>query len=269
MFHLNEELKEDKTCNYYNANKVSCRENEPPGLATFGCAYEGAYFALSPISDALHLVHGSMTCLGSTWEFRHVGSTYEGLDLTQVGFCTDITVNEIIHGGEQKLKDAINYSVENYKPKGVIVYETCVTALIGDDIDAICDSAEKKWGIPIIPIHAPGFLGTKNYGERIGLEAVINHIAGTKEPEYITPYDINLIAEHNINGEMWLYIPLLEELGIRILSTFSGDGRIDTMRQAHRAKLNVLVCAKSSEAVCKTYGGKMGNSIYFSILLWY
>jgi len=60
-----------------------------------------------------------------------------------------------------------------------------------------------------------------------------------------TPFDINLIGEYNVTGDMWQYSPLLEELGIRILSTLSGDGRVARIRTAHHAKLNVLVCAKS------------------------
>lgn len=253
-----EELRNDTSCKHYNVSKKNCKGNEPPGLATFGCAFEGAYFALAPVSDAIHLVHGPMTCVGSTWEFRHVGTTYEGLDKTQMGFTTDIGEMDVIHGGEKKLAKAIDYAVDKYHPKGVFVYETCMTALIGDDIDAVCAAAEKHWNIPIIPVHAPGFIGTKNFGERLGLEAAVDHLVGTQEPEYTTPYDINLIGEHNINGEMWLYTPILEEIGIRILSTFSGDGRIDKMRQAHRARLNVVVCAKSSEAICKLMEAKWG-----------
>ena len=44
---------------------------------------------------------------------------------------------------------------------------------------------------------------------------------------------------------MWQYSHLLEEVGIRILSTLSGDGRISQIQTAHRAKLNVIVCAQS------------------------
>ncbi|GBF35168.1 nitrogenase FeMo-cofactor scaffold and assembly protein NifE [Desulfocucumis palustris] len=245
-------------CAHKSAGGQDCRGIEPPGLATFGCAYEGAYFALAPVSDAVHLVHGPMTCLGSTWEFRHVGSSCAGLDKTQVGFTTDIGEMELVHGGEKKLAGAIDYAISKYQPQGVFVYETCVTALIGDDMDSVCGAAERRWNIPVVPVHAPGFIGTKNYGERLGLEAVVNHIVGTKEPEFATPYDINLIGEHNINGEMWMYKPILQEIGVRILSTFSGDGRIEKMRQAHRARLNVVVCAKSSLAIAEIMKKRWG-----------
>jgi nitrogenase molybdenum-cofactor synthesis protein NifE len=135
--------------------------------------------------------------------------------------------------------------MERYAPEAVFVYATCVTALIGDDIDLICKQAAEKHNVPMIPVHAPGFVGSKNLGSRLGGEAALAHLVGTKEPDETTPYDINLIGEYNVTGDMWQYKPLLEELGIRVLSTLSGDGRVAQIRTAHRAKLNVIVCAKS------------------------
>lgn len=44
---------------------------------------------------------------------------------------------------------------------------------------------------------------------------------------------------------MWQYLPLFEKIGIRVLSSMSGDGRVGDICCAHRAKLNVIVCAKS------------------------
>ena len=132
-----------------------------------------------------------------------------------------------------------------YAPQAVFVYATCVTALIGDDLDAALPAGGSKHGLPVVPVHAPGFVGSKNLGSRLGGEAVLAHLIGTAEPEFTTPFDINLIGDYNVTGDMWQYTPLLEELGIRVLSTLSGDGRVAAIRTAHRAKLNVLVCAKS------------------------
>jgi nitrogenase molybdenum-cofactor synthesis protein NifE len=151
----------------------------------------------------------------------------------------------VIFGGEEKLTRAIDYIVAHYAPEAVFVYSTCVTSLIGDDIDAICSLAGKKHGLPVVPIHAPGFVGGKNLGSRLGGEAMLAHLIGTREPETTTPFDINIIGDYNVTGDMWQNTPLLEELGIRILSTLSGDGRVARLRTAHRAKLNVLICAKS------------------------
>jgi nitrogenase molybdenum-cofactor synthesis protein NifE len=238
------ELLDESSCAHNQNRKVAC--NAPtPGATTGGCAFEGAQISLFPYADAAHLVHGPMTCLGSSWETRATGTGYPGRDLTRMGFTTDININDVVFSGEEKLAAAIDYIMAHYAPEAVFVYATCVTAMIGDDIDLLCKQAAERHGVPVVPVHAPGFVGSKNLGSRLGGEAVLTHLIGTKEPEQTMAFDINLIGEYNVTGDMWQYTPLLEELGIRVLSTLSGDGRIAQIRTAHRAKLNVLVCAKS------------------------
>lgn len=238
------ELLDESSCTHNKTRKVAC--NAPtPGATTGGCAFEGAQISLFPYADAAHLVHGPMTCLGSSWETRATGTSYSGRDLTQMGFTTDININDVVFSGEEKVAASIDYIMEHYAPEALFVYSTCVTAMIGDDIDLLCKQAAECYGIPVVPVHAPGFVGSKNLGSRLGGEAALAHLIGTKEPETTTPFDINLIGEYNVTGDMWQYSPLLEELGIRILATLSGDGRVAQIRTAHRAKLNVLVCAKS------------------------
>ena len=238
------DLLNESACAHSPAKKSAC--NAPtPGATTGGCAFEGAQISLFPYADAAHLVHGPLTCLGASWETRATKTSWRGRDLTQMGFTTAITTNDVIFGGEEKLANAIDYLVARYTPQAVFVYATCVTAMIGDDLDAVCKEAAARLGLPVVPVHAPGFVGSKNLGSRLAGEAVLRHLIGTLEPAETTPFDINLIGEYNVTGDMWQYSPLLEELGIRILSTLSGDGRVAQIRTAHRAKLNVLVCAKS------------------------
>ncbi len=238
------DLLDESACSHNKARKVAC--NAPtPGATTGGCAFEGAQITLFPYADAAHLVHGPITCLGTSWETRATGTSWIGRDLTQVGFSTDVSLNDVVFSGEEKLSKAIDYIVEHYSPEAIFVYATCVTALIGDDIDLVCKQAVEKHRVPMVPVHAAGFVGSKNLGSRLGGEAVLTHLIGTKEPEETTPFDINLIGEYNVTGDMWQYTPLLKELGIRVLATLSGDGRVADIRTAHRAKLNVIVCAKS------------------------
>lgn len=238
------ELLDESACEHNKNKKVAC--NAPtPGETTGGCAFEGAQISLFPYADAAHLVHGPMTCLGTSWETRATATSWQGRDFTQMGFTTDIGLNDVIFSGEEKLTNSIDYIMQHYSPEAVFVYSTCVTALIGDDLELICKLATEKHGVAMIPVHAPGFVGGKNLGSRIGGEAVLKNLIGTREPETITPFDINLIGEYNVTGDMWQYRHLLDELGIRILSTLSGDGRVADIRTAHRAKLNVIVCAKS------------------------
>jgi len=251
------ELLDESACAHNKTRKISC--NAPtPGATTGGCAFEGAQISLFPFADAAHLVHGPITCLGASWETRATKTRWEGRDLTQMGFTTDISTNDVVFGGEEKLLRAIEEIVTRYAPAAVFVYATCVTALIGDDLDALCRQAAEKFRIPVVPVHAPGFVGGKNLGSRLGGEAVLQHLIGTTEPDVTTPFDINLIGDYNVTGDMWQYTPLLEEIGIRVLATLSGDGRIRAIRTAHRAKLNVLVCAKSLVSLARKMEERYG-----------
>ena len=151
----------------------------------------------------------------------------------------------MIYGGEKRLFKSIREIIEKYDPPAVFVYQTCVTALVGDDIEAVCQRATEKFGKPIIPVNSPGFAGPKNLGNKLGAEALLDYVIGTVEPEFTTPYDINIIGEYNLVGELWQVKPLLDALGIRILSCISGDGRYNEVASAHRAKVNMMVCSKS------------------------
>lgn len=221
----------------------SCKQQAQPGAAQGGCAFDGAMIALVPITDAAHLVHGPIACAGNSWGGR--GSLSSGSHLYKMGFTTDLSENDVIFGGEKKLFKAILEVQQRYQPAAVFVYSTCVTALIGEDIDAVCQAAAKKAGIPVIPVNSPGFIGSKNLGNRIGGEALLEYVVGTAEPEFTTPYDINLIGEYNIAGEMWGVLPLFEKLGIRVLAKITGDARYQEVCYSHRAKLNVMICSKA------------------------
>jgi len=251
------ELLDESACAHNATRKAAC--NAPtPGATTGGCAFEGAQISLFPYADAAHLVHGPITCLASSWETRATKTSWPGRDLTQVGLTTDISLNDVVFSGEKKLAEAIDAVVARFAPQAVFVYATCVTAMIGDDIDAVCKQAAERHGIPMVPVHAPGFVGSKNLGSRLGGEAALMHLVGTAEPEQTTPFDINLIGEYNVTGDMWQYTPYLEELGIRVLATLSGDGRVADIRCAHRAKLNVLVCAKSLVSLTRKMEERFG-----------
>ncbi|WP_228059607.1 nitrogenase component 1 [Plectonema radiosum] len=54
-----------------------------------------------------------------------------------------------------------------------------------------------------------------------------------------------MIGEYNIAGEMWNVTPILEKLGVRLLSKITGDARYKEVCYAHRAKLNVMICSKA------------------------
>ncbi|MEN9217383.1 MAG: nitrogenase iron-molybdenum cofactor biosynthesis protein NifE [Gloeomargarita sp. DG_2_bins_126] len=231
--------------NHHHGDKKnrSCSQQAKPGTAQGGCAFDGASITLVPITDAAHLVHGPIACAGNSWGGR--GSLSSDSLLFKTGFTTDLSEQDIIFGGEKRLYQAIKEIAQNYSPAAIFVYCTCVPALTGDDVVAVCQTAREKLNLPVIPVLAPGFVGSKNLGNRLAGEALFDYVIGTGEPPPLGKYVINLIGEYNIAGEMWDVLPLFAKLGIQVLSKITGDARYREITYAHHAHLNLVICAKA------------------------
>jgi nitrogenase molybdenum-cofactor synthesis protein NifE len=257
------ELLDEPACEHNKKAKSGCAKTKP-GATAGGCAFDGAQIALLPIADVAHIVHGPIACAGSSWDNR--GTRSSGSTLYRLGMTTDLTEQDVIMGrGEKRLFHSIKQAIDEHNPAAVFVYNTCVPALIGDDIEAVCKAAQERWNVPVVPVDAAGFYGTKNLGNRIAGEAMFKYVMGTRDPDPVMNppknmkiHDVNLVGEYNIAGEFWHVLPLLDELGIRVLCTLSGDARYHEVQTMHKAEVTMMVCSKAMINVARkleeTYG---------------
>lgn len=260
------ELLDEPACEHNKKEKSGCAKPKP-GATDGGCSFDGAQIALLPIADVAHVVHGPIACAGSSWDNR--GTRSSGAELYRIGMTTDLTEQDVVMGrGEKRLYHAIKQAVEDYAPPAVFVYNTCVPALVGDDVDAVCKAAQEHLSVPVVPIDAAGFYGTKNLGNRIAGDAMVKYVIGSREPDVIPAesirpgikvHDVNLIGEYNIAGEFWHVLPLLDELGLRVLCTLSGDARFREVQTMHRAEVNMMVCSKAMLNVARKLQERFGT----------
>ncbi len=259
-------LIDEPACAHNLKSKSGCARPKP-GATAGGCAFDGAQIALLPIADVAHIVHGPIACAGNAWDNRGARST--GPTVYKLGLTTDLSEQDVIMGrGEKRLFHAIKQAIDSYAPAAVFVYSTCVTALIGDDLEAVCKAAARRWGVPVIPIDAAGFFGSKNLGNRIAGEAMLKYVIGGREPEpppvdptrpALRVRDINLIGEYNIAGELWHTLPLFDELGLRVLCALSGDARFQEIQTMHRAEANMVVCSRAMLNVARKLRERFGT----------
>ena len=258
------ELLDEPACAHNKKSKSGCAKPKP-GATAGGCAFDGAQIALLPIADVAHIVHGPIACAGSSWDNR--GTRSSGPRLYRIGMTTDLTEQDVIMGrGEKRLFHSIKQAVEEHSPAAVFVYNTCVPALVGDDVEAVCKEAGKRWDTPVVPVDAAGFYGTKNLGNRIAGESMVKYVCGSREPDPKpvaedgkTIHDITLVGEYNIAGELWHVLPLLDELGLRVLCTLSGDARYREVQTMHRSEANMMVCSKAMINVARKLQDAFGT----------
>jgi len=236
--------------------EIACGKPSLSGaVSQRACVFCGSRVVLYPIADALHIVHGPVGCAAYTWDIR--GSRSSGPELHRMSFTTDLRETDIIYGGEKKLEAALRQLIARYSPKAAFVYGTCVVGLIGDDVDAVCRKMSTECGIPVIPVHSEGFKGTKKDGYKAACDALWR-IVDAGEPGERIPFSINILGEFNIAGEAWILKEYFRKMGVEVVSTFTGDGRIDEIRNARRASLNLVQCSGSITSLAKRMESEYG-----------
>jgi len=99
-------------------------------------------------------------------------------------------------------------------------------------------------------VMSEGFKGTKKDGYRAACDALFKLI-GTGDTEGISPISINILGDFNIAGETEIIRSYYERMGVQVVATITGDGRIDDIRRAHGAALNVVQCSGSVTHLAK------------------
>ena len=238
------------------ASVVSCGKVSAAGsVSQRACVFCGSRVVLYPVADAVHLVHGPIGCAAYTWDIR--GALSSGPQLHRLSFSTDLREMDVIQGGEKKLAQALDELITLHRPRGAFVYSTCIVGLIGDDVEAICRRASEKHGIPVLPVHSEGFKGTKKDGYAAACHALMK-LVGTADVSDVPKLSINILGEFNLAGEAWILKEYYRRLGIEVVSVLTGDGRIDEIRRAHGASLNLVQCSGSMTTLAKMMQEKYG-----------
>ncbi|MCE1173132.1 MAG: nitrogenase iron-iron protein, alpha chain [Propionibacteriales bacterium] len=228
--------------------------NTIPGtLSERGCAYCGAKHVIgTPMKDVIHLSHGPVGCTYDTWQTKRYISDNDNFQLKYT-FASDMKEKHVVFGAEDLLRKSILEAFEAHPEiDRMTIYQTCASALIGDDMEALAaEIMDEHPEYDIFVVNSPGFGGPSQSGghHKINI-AWVNDKVGTVEPEIKSDYVINYVGEYNIQGDQFLMHDYFRRMGIQILSTFTGNGSYDDLRAMHKADLNVLECARSAEYIC-------------------
>jgi nitrogenase molybdenum-cofactor synthesis protein NifE len=213
------------------------------------CVFCGSRVVLYPVADALHVVHGPIGCASYTWDIR--GAMSSGPELHRNSFSTDLREKHIVFGGEKQLYETLLQLIDRYQPEAAFVYSTCIVGVIGDDIESVCRQVSKIRHIPVIPVMSEGFQGSKKDGYKIACDAIATLI-GTDSSLPVSPFSINILGDFNLAGELWMLEDYYHKVGIQVLASITGDGRVKAIRNAHRAALNVVQCSGSMIHLART-----------------
>jgi nitrogenase molybdenum-cofactor synthesis protein NifE len=249
-FNILEERKRQVLTKTAHDGEIDCGKKSVAGsVSQRACVFCGSRVVLYPIADALHLIHGPVGCAAYTWDIR--GSLSSGPQLHRLSFSTDLQERDVVFGGEPKLHGALIELIDKYKPAAAFVYSTCIVGVIGDDVNAICKKVSAEKGIMVLPVNSEGFSGTKKDGYKAACDA-LEVIVGTGDTRQTGKFPINILGDFNLAGELWMLEGYYKKMGVDVISSITGDGRIQNIAHAHNAKLNLVQCSGSMMHLAKS-----------------
>ena len=235
-----------------------------PGIITQrGCSYAGCKgVILGPTRDIVNITHGPIGCGFYSWLTRR-NQTRPASDADDnfmtYCFSTDMQDKDIVFGGEKKLKLAIQEAYDIFKPKAISIFSTCPVGLIGDDVHAVAREMKEKLGINVFGFSCEGYRGvSQSAGHHIANNGIFTHVVGKNDTIKEAEFKINLLGEYNIGGDGFEIDRILEDCGISIVSTFSGNSTYDQFANAHTADLNTVMCHRSINYVADMMEIKYG-----------
>jgi nitrogenase molybdenum-iron protein alpha chain len=248
----------DQSLEKSNKCITSNRKSLPGTMTIRGCAYAGSKGVVwGPIKDMIHISHGPVGCGQYSRAGRrnyYVGTT--GINtFGTMNFTSDFQEKDIVFGGDKKLAKIMN-EIEELFPlnKGISIQSECPIGLIGDDIEAVAKKANKEINKPVVPVRCEGFRGvSQSLGHHIANDAIRDWVLPRREGKVYetTPYDVAVIGDYNIGGDAWSSRILLEEMGLRVVAQWSGDGTIAEMEKTPYVKLNLIHCYRSMNYIAR------------------
>ncbi len=236
-----------------------------PGILTMrGCSYAGCKgVVLGPTRDVLQITHGPIGCGFYSWLTRRNQTrpeTPESVNFMPYAMSTDLQEDEIIFGGEKKLKAAIDEAVALFHPKAIGIFSTCPVGLIGDDVHAVAREMEEKYpDINIFGFSCEGYKGvSQSAGHHVANNKVFTDVVGLDDTPKKGKFRFNILGEYNIGGDAFEIERVAEKCGLTIHSTFSGNSTYEEFISAHTADLNTIMCHRSINYLAEMMEKKFG-----------
>lgn len=236
-----------------------------PGIITQrGCTYAGCKgVILGPTRDIVNITHGPIGCGFYSWLTRRnqTDASAPGVEnFIPYSFSTDMQDQDIIFGGEKKLKLAIQEAYDLFKPKAIAIFSTCPVGLIGDDVHAVAREMKALLGINIFGFSCEGYKGvSQSAGHHIANNKIFTEVVGTSDtPERTGKFSINMLGEYNIGGDAFEIDRILEKCGITVNATFSGNSTYNDFASAQMADLSCVMCHRSINYVADMLETKYG-----------
>ena len=160
-----------KPCNAYGGSMCDLVQGQKTGCLsangrtfaqTTGCQLTLSMGMAASIPNTVVIYHGPVGCgagsLGLAGQSKLSQLARGNVDsIGRVWMSTNLNESDVVSGSEAKLEAAILEAERRFRPHAIFIGNTCVPAIIGDDIDNVAQKLQPSVNARIIPLHCEGF----------------------------------------------------------------------------------------------------------------
>ena len=210
-----------------------------------GCALHGAVSTIEEIKGVVPIVHANQGCSVQNYLAQKTGgdgsADIEGFSIPG----TTVQERHVIFGGASRLREQIKNTVKVIDGDLYVVLNSCESAMVGDDIDAMTKESLEQ-GEPILDSVLAGFHGDNHSGYAQVLTDIFKKLpeifpAEETAEDGIRVNLLGIIPRHDIfyKGELRELKRILKAAGIRANTFFGSEGGVEELKAASHAKLTI------------------------------
>lgn len=211
----------------------------------YGCSMTGVRRAAAHNPGAVLVFHSPVSC-GQVIREKDSSSLkiyIDGLEQDTPLITSNISGNDVIFGAQGRLEQCLRFAIEKYGPEYILLGNSCIAGIIGDDIEAVAAEVSEESGVPVFTVPCCGFM---NGGYETGVyEAAKKLLDYYVQPQHVKKREVTLIGlvDKNKNYEYLFMKRVLASLGITINCVFPGYASVQEMR-CIGASQAVICCSK-------------------------
>lgn len=234
------------------ASKCGVRNRDRSFTQASACSSGCCQGQLSSIKDVVVVNHASLGCaadaVASNTNFKS-GARIRGLDFGNVRIVsTNLIESDTVFGATAKLRETIIAAYKRYKPKAIFVTTSCVSGIIGEDVNGVLDELKEELGIPLVPAFCEGF---KSKVWASGFDSAFHAVLyGLVKPPEKKTNKVNFV---NFRGSARK----------EIIATFAklGVEPVFVLQYSTVEELQHLAEAAATVSICGTLGSYLGNGL--------
>lgn len=210
----------------------------------YTCALGGALSVITNIHRIIPIIHAGAGCGQNQLLSYRMSAGRQG-----VGYVggvnapsTNLSENEVVFGGEMRLREQIRGTIDIMDGDAYIVVSGCVASMIGDDISAVTkEFAEEKY--PVLSVNTSGFTGNSYTGYEAVFETIIEQLVKPQKKVTGLVNILGIVPYQDLfwRGNLREIKGILNKLGLQVNQFVGDNSGIEGLKNISAAELTIVL----------------------------